>query len=163
MAAFERQGPCRSRGRPAPRGRIRERNGRKDVMPLVELTLPASEVVIPRDVRAFLREADRRIERFRTAAHVPGFVPSDYEHVYRVLRAVEEAELAPGRLFCEWGSGLGVVTGLAAMLGFDAFGIEVEGELVEEARRLADDFELAVEFVHGSFIPPGDEVLVEDL
>jgi hypothetical protein len=132
-------------------------------MPLVEMTLPAAAAAIPREVRAFLREADQRIERFRIEAHVPGFVPSDYDHVYRVLRAVEEAELAPGRLFCEWGSGFGVVTGIAAMLGFDAFGIEVEGELVEEARRLADDFELPVEFVHGSFIPPGDEVLVEDL
>jgi hypothetical protein len=132
-------------------------------MPLVEVNLPAAEGEVPREVRAFLREAGRRIERFRIEAHVPGFVPSDYKHVYGVLRAVEEAELAPGRLFCEWGSGFGVVTGLAAMLGFDAFGIEVEGELVEEARRLADDFELAVEFVQGSFIPPGDEVLVEDL
>jgi len=131
-------------------------------MPLVELSLPVPEVALPRDVGAFLREADRRIERFRTEAHVPGFVPSDYRHVYAVLRAVEETDLAPGRLFCEWGSGFGVVTCLAALLGFDAFGIEVEGELVEEARRLADDFELSVEFVHGSFIPPGDEVLPED-
>ena len=132
-------------------------------MPLVELSLEASAVAVPRDVRVFLREAEKRIERFRVEAHIPGFVPSDYGHVYRVLRAVEEADLAPGRLFCEWGSGFGVVTCLAAMLGFDAFGIEVEGELVEEARRLADDFEVSAEFVHGSFIPPGEEVLDEDL
>ena len=132
-------------------------------MSLVELSLPAPVAAVPRDVRVFLREAEKRIERFRIEAHIPGFVPSDYAHVYRVLWGVEEADLAPGRLFCEWGSGFGVVTCLAAMLGFDAFGIEVEGELVEEARRLADDFELSVEFVHGSFIPPGDEVLAEDL
>ena len=132
-------------------------------MPLIELDLPETEVPLPRDVRSFLREAGRRIERFRTEVHVPGFVPSDYAHVYAVLRAVEEADLAPGRLFCEWGSGFGVVACLAAMLGFDAFGIEVEGELIEEARRLADDSELSVEFIHGSFIPAGDEVLEEDL
>jgi hypothetical protein len=41
------------------------------------------------------------------------------------------------------------------MLDFDAHGIEIEGELVDEARRLAADFDLPVEFVRGSFIPEG--------
>jgi hypothetical protein len=46
------------------------------------------------------------------------------------------------------------------MLDFDACGIEIEGELVEATRRLADDFGLPAEFVRGSFIPPGGEVHV---
>jgi hypothetical protein len=50
-----------------------------------------------------------------------------------------------------------VVACLAAMLGFDACGIEVEPELVDAARELADDFELPVEFTCGSFIPAGSE------
>src|SRR5207253_2465060 len=54
-----------------------------------------------------------------------------------------------------------VVACLAAMLEFDACGIEVEDELVEAARLLADDFGLPVEFVRGSFIPSGGEVLTE--
>jgi len=68
-----------------------------------------------------------------------------------------ESPLARGQRFCEWGSGFGVVACLAAMLEFDACGIEIDGELVNHARRLADDFELPVEFVHGSFVPPGAE------
>src|SRR5207248_6274899 len=107
----------------------------------------------PGDVRAFLREAERRIDRFQRAAHLPAFVPSDFGQVYGVLRALAETDLAPGRLFCEWGSGFGVIACLAAMLDFDAFGIEVEEELVEAAQELADDFGLPVEFVHGSFLP----------
>jgi hypothetical protein len=124
-------------------------------MPLIDLDVPSCEGRVPRDVQKFLREAERRIRKFQRDAHLPAFVPSDFGCVWHVLRAFAAAELAPGRLFCEWGSGFGVIACLAAMLDFDAFGIEVEGELVDEARRLADDFGLAVEFGHGSFLPKG--------
>src|SRR5262252_8771278 len=118
-------------------------------MPLVELELSVEGLALPGDVRSFLREADRRIERFLRAGRVPAFVPSDFPRAYRALRAVAEGGLAAGGLFCEWGSGFGVVACLAAMLDFDACGIEAEGELVEAARELADDFGLPVEFAHG--------------
>ena len=61
----------------------------------------------------------------------PAFVPSDFTAAYLALRALEESDLAPGRSFCEWGSGFGVAACLAAMLDFDACGIEAEEELVE--------------------------------
>ena len=130
-------------------------------MPLVNLNLQVSDAAIPGDVRSFLRVAARRIKRFRRESHVPGFVPSDFERVYGILHALAAANLAPGNLFCEWGSGFGVVACLAAMLDFDACGIEIEQELVDAARQLADDFELPVEFIRGSFIPPGGEAFVD--
>ena len=46
-----------------------------------------------------------------------------------------------------------MATLVAAYVGFDAYGIEAEWELVEQARRLADDFDLSAEFVCGSFVP----------
>ena len=124
-------------------------------MPLIDLESSRSDAPLPADVRAFLREAARRIRKFQCGAHVPGFVPSDFGRVYGVLRELAATNLGPGRLFCEWGSGFGVIACLAAMLDFDAFGIEVEGELVDAARRLAEDFGLPVEFAHGSFVPQG--------
>jgi hypothetical protein len=130
-------------------------------MPLRDLSLPAGAFRLPRDVGAFLREANRRIERFRDECHVPGFVPSDFVPVYGALRALAAAQAVSGSLFCEWGSGFGVVACLAAMLEFDACGIEIEGELVEAAQQLADDFDLPVEFVRGSFIPPGSAARLE--
>jgi hypothetical protein len=126
-------------------------------MPLRSLDLSPSDAPIPVDVARFLREADRRIDLFQDACRVPGFVPSDYCIAYRVLRAVAESGLARGRQFCEWGSGFGVVACLAAMLDFDSCGVEVENILVQEARKLAEDFELPVEFAAGSYVPRGAE------
>jgi hypothetical protein len=130
-------------------------------MALVDLKLPIDEAALPHDVSVFLREAERRIERFQLTSPVPGFVSSDFARAYRVLRALAAAELAPGGLFCEWGSGFGVVACLASLLDFGAFGIEIEGELVDAAQQLAGDFGLPVEFVRGSFIPRGAEAFVD--
>jgi hypothetical protein len=131
--------------------------GKAAAMALAELHLPGDGVSLPGDVRALLREADRRIERFQRERGVPAFVPSDFAMVYAVLRALATAEIAPGNLFCEWGSGFGVVACLAAMLEFESWGIEIEGELVDAAQQLADDFGLPVEFIQGSFIPRGSD------
>ncbi|HYV35712.1 MAG TPA: hypothetical protein VE988_08405 [Gemmataceae bacterium] len=126
-------------------------------MPLVDLPLSIRDTRVPRDVSSFLREAALRIEDFQRSSCVPGFVPSDFERAYSILRALSEADLAPGKLFCEWGSGFGVVTCLAALLDFEAYGIEIEGELVDAAQKLADDYGFPVEFACGSFIPKSAE------
>ena len=126
-------------------------------MPLTELKLEVNEAALPRDIGAFLCDADRRIEHFQTDSSLLAFVPSDFVRAYAILRSLSE-NLAPGRLFCEWGSGFGVVACLAAMLDFEAHGIEIEGELIDAARRLAADYELPVELVRGSFIPKGDKL-----
>ena len=121
-------------------------------MPLSDVDVIEDPTPPPGDVRIFLCEARRRIERFQEEGRVPGFVASDFAVVYAALRAVAAAPLAPGNLFCEWGSGFGVVACLAAMLGFDACGIEIEAELVDHARRLAGDFGLSVHFFYGNFL-----------
>jgi hypothetical protein len=126
-------------------------------MPLLELPLATTMARPPADVRRFLREAGRRVRRVQRADRVPAFAASDFARVYGALREVERAGLLAGRWFCEWGSGLGVVSCLAATLGLDAWGIETEPVLVRAARRLAADFGLPVEFVRGSFIPAGAE------
>jgi hypothetical protein len=126
-------------------------------MPLVDVELAPDEAAVPHAVRTFLQEADLRIERFQMTSRAPGFVPSDYVGAFGVLRAIAATNIAPGSRFCEWGSGFGVVAALAAMLDFDACGIEIDDELVDAARSLAEDFEVPVGFVRDSFIPPGGE------
>ena len=126
-------------------------------MPLVDIKLSINRSDLPSDVRAFLREAYLRVGQFvrNNPIRVSGFAPSGFATVYQSLRAIVEAKLAPANSFCEWGSGFGVAASLAAMLKFRAYGIEIERGLVDASKRLADNFGLPVEFVHGSFIPPG--------
>ncbi|HVL16328.1 MAG TPA: hypothetical protein VM529_27395 [Gemmata sp.] len=126
-------------------------------MPLIDLAVPTHTDRPPPAVRRLIREADRRIAEFQSDARCPAFVPSSYAEVYGVLHALSDGNATRGRQFCEWGSGFGVVADLAAMLDFESCGIEVEAQLVGEANRLAEDVGLSVEFVHGSFIPPGAE------
>ncbi|NLF30326.1 MAG: hypothetical protein GX591_05490 [Planctomycetes bacterium] len=129
-------------------------------MTLELIPIPSDTPPPDRRIVALLDEADRRIEAFlgeRQNRSTGGFVPSDFDAVYRVLRWIEDGHLATGTAFLEWGSGLGVVTCLAATLGWDACGIEIQGDLVEQAERLAEAFDLPATFVHGTFIPTGDD------
>jgi hypothetical protein len=129
----------------------------------MDIDISIDDSVLPDDVVAFLREADLRVSQFvrNSPVRITSFVPSNFVTVYQSLRAITEASLASGTSFCEWGSGFGVVASLAAMLEFKVCGIEIERGLVDASRRLADDFGLPVEFVHGSLVPSGAEADVE--
>jgi len=132
-------------------------------MPLKAINLTLSDKSLPSDATIFIQEAERRLQQLTSeAANRPsGFVSSNPSTVYRALQTIVEQNLSTGTTFCEWGSGLGVVAGLATMLGFTSHGIEIEEELVDAAQQLADDFELTPHFVHGSFIPVGAESYAE--
>jgi hypothetical protein len=136
-------------------------NSQEVIMPLVDLPPFSRSATLPVGVRKFLRDAERRIEQFRWDRHFPAFVPSDFAEIYTTLAALESSGLLEGRWFCEWGSGFGVIACLAAMLEFDAWGIEIEGELVDAARSLAEDYSLPALFVRGSFIPAGGHAFVK--
>ncbi|MEO2046230.1 MAG: hypothetical protein ABGX16_06610 [Pirellulales bacterium] len=133
-------------------------------MPLINIDISINGSVLPDDVVAFLREADLRVGQFvkNSPIQVTGFVPSNFVTAYLALRVITEENLAPGTSFCEWGSGFGVVTSLAAMLEFNVCGIEIERDLVDASQRLADDFGLPADFVHGSFVPSGAEAHLEE-
>ncbi|WP_425395463.1 class I SAM-dependent methyltransferase [Aeoliella sp.] len=122
-------------------------------------------IPLPDRVVALLDDADERIDNFQFEHRdtpVAAFVPSDFVLAYQSLAAIASLNLAPGRRFMEWGSGVGVVTCLAAMLGYDAIGIEIEDDLVDVSRELASDHAVDAEFVAGSFVPL-DEVDLFDL
>jgi hypothetical protein len=133
-------------------------------MPLVDIEISTNGSVLPDDVADFLREVDSRVDRFvrNSSDHVTSFVPSDFVTVYHALRVISDTNLAAGASFCEWGSGFGVVASLAAMLEFNVCGIEIERSLVDASQRLADDYGLPVEFIHGSFIPEGAEAFADE-
>ena len=81
------------------------------------------------------------------------FVPADYEKVLRTLVALR----GPGLRFLEWGSATGVITIMADMLGYEAYGIELDPHLVRTARELAARHGSGATFAAGSFLPTGYE------
>ncbi len=133
-------------------------------MSLKSLTVSIRRRPIPHDVAGFLRDAEDRvndyIEHSRTRAG--SFVPCDFVAAWHTLRTISDRNLAAGTVFCEWGSGFGVVACLASLLGFEAYGIEIEERLIEESRDLAEAHGLSVEFALGSFIPDGSSQVLDE-
>lgn len=93
---------------------------------------------------------DRFDNEVRTQRFHP-FVAADYE---RVLQALLELR-APGLRFLEWGSATGVITIIADLLGYEAYGIELDPALVGISRGLAERFGSNARFAEGSFLPAG--------
>ncbi|RPI63674.1 MAG: hypothetical protein EHM48_02075 [Planctomycetaceae bacterium] len=133
-------------------------------MPLVRLNLPDPLPPASPEVERFLIDAQTQIDAFiesHLSDPVHAFVPSDFPLVYGALRYVADANLSAGPLFCEWGSGAGVITCMAAMLGFSASGVEFERILVELANQLADRHKIPAAFYHGNLVPHGGQRIAE--
>ena len=58
----------------------------------------------------------------------------------------------PRGRFCEWGSGFGIATGLAELLGFDAYGIEIDEQLALASRQLLTDLGLSAQIENGDYL-----------
>ncbi|MBI1312629.1 hypothetical protein GC176_15155 [bacterium] len=133
-------------------------------MALKSLTVSIQRRPIPRSIERFLHDADDRVNDYMAngRTRVSGFVPCDFVAAWHTLRTIVDHNLAAGQMFCEWGSGFGVVACLASLLGFDSYGIEIEERLIEESRDLADAHGLPVEFALGSFIPDGTAQVLDE-
>jgi len=78
----------------------------------------------------------------------PRFVPSIPEIVFAALEEVTKRNLPPNRVFCEWGSGFGTATCMASLLGYEAYGIEIEEELVRLSRVISARSETPIIILH---------------
>lgn len=108
---------------------------------LIEHTLAQSEKPLSKAAAELIEEGR---SRFKTVDCFE-FVPCDYEMAWRTLDAMNR-----GR-FREWGSGFGIVTGLAELLGFDATGMEIDVGLAEASRRLLADQALSAPIETGDY------------
>ena len=123
-----------------------------DGLERVALPLEWADDEIPRDVEALIEDAEREGAEWEGAEG--RFVASDYRWAWQVLRRLREEGLArPGGQFLEWGSGLGMVTILASLMGFDALGVELDPRLAAAAKRLARRHGASgrARFVRGSY------------
>ena len=136
---------------------------RSAIFMLKTINLSFDDVELPRDIFDFVAELDARVDRFIDGKPFAqdGFVACDHLAIARALIAIGDQELSTGSAFCEWGSGFGGVASVASMLEYEAYGIEINREVLDYSIALAKDFELEVDFIEGSFIPVGSDDLVD--
>lgn len=123
-----------------------------------------SDLPLPKDVEGLLSDAEALLQAYWDQWHrrpIEQYVACDFRDVYRAMHAIDQQQLAPGKLFCEWGCGFGIVTALAAGLGWDAIGIEAESFLVQRAKSFLRKRGISAEIWQGNFLPQGAERLAK--
>lgn len=111
----------------------------------------------PEAVR-LIKEVDRMIDDFDDAGgrkENPLYVPCDPAFLNATIAFVTERDLPIGRVFCELGSGFGLGVCLAALHGYEAYGLEIDEKLVDASRMLAQRQNIDATFLSGSYFPEG--------
>jgi len=85
------------------------------------------------------------------------FIPTDLRGARDQLVALKPR----AHTFLELGSGVGVITILADLLGYEACGIEIAPELLDESEHLAEHFDSQATFALGSFVPTSEREEVD--
>jgi hypothetical protein len=127
-------------------------------MALEAIAMEGPEARVSDHVARLIATCSRGWEQFfadHDDHYAPRFVPSVPERVFAVLAEVTKRQLPPTRVFCEWGSGFGTATCLAALLGYEAYGLEIDAELVRRSRALARRLGIPVTMLCTSFVPAG--------
>lgn len=129
-------------------------------MSLEQLNVISKPCEIPDKVITMLAEAEQRCDAFFEAGldrRYPRYLPSNPEKVFAAIATLKESGLLRGKVFCEWGSGFGIATCMASLIGFEAYGIEIEDGLVKLSTELARDLSIPAEYLCTSYLPEGYE------
>lgn len=129
-------------------------------MSLEQLPLRINPDDVPDDVAALIAEADRRCDEFFNAGlgrRYPRYIPSDPAIVHAAMVYLKNSGDIRGDVFCEWGCGFAVATCMASLIGYEAYGIEIEPELADLADQLAADFDIPARILCTSYLPEGYE------
>jgi hypothetical protein len=118
----------------------------EDTEPVIEIELVGTGRPLSEAARGLIEQGRARFK----SVDVFAFVPSNYEVFWDKLDAL------PRGRFCEYGSGWGIATGLAELLGFEALGIELAPELVSASQKLLADQGLRACIEEGDYLERRD-------
>ncbi len=119
----------------------------------------------PDEVNGLFERGLKGAERFMalgSVERVPLLVATEAGPAWSILREAEDLPCR-GRRFCEWGSGTGAVTCLAAQLGWDASGFDCEPGLVDAARMLASEEGIDARFSLGDYAAEVEGTVAADM
>ena len=127
-------------------------------MALHEIQLTLANGALEKELQQIIQLGAERTQTFHDSNRdhpIKGFHSSDFEEACRWLVSLKaQPEFRESRpTFCEWGSGLGIVSLLAEKTGYQATAIELEFRLHQEAIRIHEKFDSHCQCIHGSFIP----------
>ena len=131
----------------------------------IDIPSTVDKTPVPMEIQSWITDAQRRIEVFQDCwekTQIEQFVAADYRLVYQTIDWLGATQPLIGNRFLEWGCGFAVVSALASQLGFDAFGIEAENELLDQGRTTVASWDVPVELINGNFLPTGAETLAVD-
>lgn len=123
---------------------------------LVDLPIVLTGVAPPVRDRELIADAARiaaDLAAERDPDRIPGLVTSNGVIALDFLTAAEPYIARKDPTFCEWGSGIGIVTCLARRLGWNAIGVEIEPRLIATSRILAARHHVDVAYHRCSYKP----------
>jgi len=103
--------------------------------------------------------SDEISSRASGSGNIPEFVPANGRTSWNLLNSIVKHAFPDNKpVFCEWGSGPGLVTLLASIIGMNASGIEIEEELVDLARDFSQQHAIPATFIHASIYPADNPI-----
>lgn len=127
-------------------------------MDLIDVDIPVCWDTPPPEILRTIEIAERlhgQMKSDEDQKRIPLLVNSNYYIAYHALKYARDMCVDRGLggdlSFCEWGSGLGVVTCIASQLGYQASGIEIEPSLCRFARTLANEANVTAKFIQSSY------------
>ncbi len=123
-----------------------------------KIELDLKHFSIPANANAVIRhckeEASEILAHSEEYGGITQFVPADGRIAWQLLNSVvSQTQSSQHSVFCEWGSGTGIVTLLASMIGMSATGIEIDEDLIDLARGISRQFAIPATFIHASIYP----------
>src|SRR5262249_27616210 len=129
-------------------------------MAIEVIAMEGPEARVSDTVARLIETCSRGWERFfadNEDYQAPRFGPSVPERGFAVLAEVTIRHLPPHRVFCDGGGGFGTARRMAALLGYKAYGLEIEADLVRLSRAIARRLGIPVEILCTSLFPAGYE------